>query len=390
MLQLNQITNLFRQEIVQVDSLNFKLHYQATAAIFLFASLIVCKGQFFGEPIHCTDIPGVSNQVVDSYCWVHQTFLVPSKSTDQAGIDFAHPGVAPDVFQGNTVDIKRQRAGGRPGVRPDSVDIKRQQVGYYQWVGIVLFLQALCFVAPKLIWRTIENNRMLVLIQHNLKSPVPPSGDRNIEVTRLAQYWASSRGTHGFFAVGYLACEALNLVNVVGQMFLIDRFLGNSFMSYGIDIIEQSMKTPEERVDVLSEVFPKVAKCTFRKYGYSGQIDTLDTMCILPINVVNEKVYIVIWFWLVCLASMTTLYMMYLLAIILGENFRIQIISSKLSRPRPSKECVVAAVYQGEHNWIERLGDWLFLNMLFSNLDQWTNSQILKRLNENQSSFSQC
>ena len=47
---------------------------------------------------------------------------------------------------------------------------------------------------------------------------------------------------------------------------------------------------PEERADPMNIVFPKVAKCTFHKYGPSGTIENKDGLCILALNIINEKV----------------------------------------------------------------------------------------------------
>ena len=50
-------------------------------------------------------------------------------------------------------------------------------------------------------------------------------------------------------------------------------------------------------------VFPRMTKCTFHKFGTSGNIEKHDALCILPLNIVNEKIYIFIWFWLLLLGK---------------------------------------------------------------------------------------
>ena len=47
--------------------------------------------------------------------------------------------------------------------------------------------------------------------------------------------------------------------------------------------------------------FPKVAKCTFERFGPTGTIEVFDGLCVLPINIINEKIYIFLWFWFVLL-----------------------------------------------------------------------------------------
>ena len=50
-------------------------------------------------------------------------------------------------------------------------------------------------------------------------------------------------------------------------------------------------------------IFPRMTKCTFHKFGASGEVEKHDALCILPLNIVNEKIYIFIWFWWVTRAK---------------------------------------------------------------------------------------
>jgi hypothetical protein len=74
-----------------------------------------------------------------------------------------------------------------------------------------------------------------------------------------------------------------------------------------------------------------MSKCHYRQYGPSGTIEKSDILCILPINVINEKIYIIIWFWLVCLALISTLYLFYLMAVFLLPFYRVNITSSRVN-----------------------------------------------------------
>ncbi len=75
----------------------------------------------------------------------------------------------------------------------------------------------------------------------------------------------------------------------------------------------------------------QMSKCIFRQYGPSGSIEKSDVLCILPINVINEKIYIIIWFWLVCLALISTFYLFYLIAVIFLPFYRANITSSRVN-----------------------------------------------------------
>ena len=53
-------------------------------------------------------------------------------------------------------------------------------------------------------------------------------------------------------------------------------------------------ESPELRIDPMVRVFPRVAKCHFQKFGASGNVETHDAVCVLPLNIINEKVRILI------------------------------------------------------------------------------------------------
>ena len=86
------------------------------------------------------------------------------------------------------------------------------------------------------------------------------------------------------------------------------RFLGYEFSTYGLKVIKFSEMDLEERVDPLAVVFPKVAKCNFFKYGASGSVERHDGLCVLPLNIINEKIYIFLWFWFILLTTWTVSY----------------------------------------------------------------------------------
>ena len=52
-----------------------------------------------------------------------------------------------------------------------------------------------------------------------------------------------------------------------------------------------------------------MTKCTFHKYGPSGTIQNHDGLCVLAINIITEKIYLILWFWFVLLAFWTALFL---------------------------------------------------------------------------------
>ena len=69
-------------------------------------------------------------------------------------------------------------------------------------------------------------------------------------------------------------------------------------------------------------MFPKVTKCTFNKYGPSGTVERTDHLCVLAINIINEKIYVFLWFWFFTLTAWTALHMLLRLVTIISTSFR--------------------------------------------------------------------
>lgn len=105
-------------------------------------------------------------------------------------------------------------------------------------------------------------------------------------------------------------------------MFLIDSFLGGEFFSYGFNVLKFSQMDQENRYDPMVAVFPRVTKCTFHKFGPSGSIQTHDTLCILALNILNEKIYILLWFWFIILAIISGMALAYSIAVVTLPSIR--------------------------------------------------------------------
>lgn len=94
-------------------------------------------------------------------------------------------------------------------------------------------------------------------------------------------------------------------------MFLMNRFFDGAFLTFGIDVLKFLESDQEDRVDPMIYVFPRMTKCTFYKYGVSGEVERHDAVCILPLNVVNEKIYVFLWFWFLFLGVLSFFTVLY-------------------------------------------------------------------------------
>ena len=145
----------------------------------------------------------------------------------------------------------------------------------------------------------------------------------------MVKYFCLTRGTNGGYAFTFFASEALNLVIVIGQLILFDVFVGGEFFTYGTQVIAQHYMDPQDRSDPMSIIFPRVTKCSFKKYGVSGSIENVDGLCVLPLNVAHEKIFFFFFLYLAIIALITSFHLIYR-AMCLMSFFRINQILAKV------------------------------------------------------------
>ena len=115
----------------------------------------------------------------------------------------------------------------------------------------------------------------------------------------LAEYCSLCCGkTYGnYLATLHLICKLLYTAGSIGQLFLLGEFIGDGYMFYGVHALKDIITKKYHN----SKLFPRVTLCDVNIRQFSN-IQMFTIQCALPINLFNEKVYLVIWFWL-CLVS---------------------------------------------------------------------------------------
>jgi len=358
---LKGLQGLIQLDDVRIDTNTFRLHYKATVLFFVTASLLVTSGQYLGDPIDCI-VDGVPSGLMDTYCWIHSTFSIPSRWTGKVGVggDVPHPAVAP------MSDLE------------DGTEVKYHK--YYQWVAFVLFLQAAFFYIPKYIWDTSEGGKVKMLVG-DLQNPMIGADDKKEQIGTIVKYLMLNRGMHGSYALRFFGCELLAFINCIVQIFFTDLFLGYEFTTFGTEVLSYTGEEAEDRPDPFKRIFPKVTKCTFHKYGPSGTVEKKDGLCVLALNIINEKIYIFLWFWMVFLAVVTGLVLIYRFAVILGSQIRTAIIARKGTKK--TKRSDVESILEPESlTFFEKLGDWVVIYLVVRNLNNLVVNDLLYQLHK--------
>jgi hypothetical protein len=99
---------------------------------------------------------------------------------------------------------------------------------------------------------------------------------------------------------------------------------------------------------------PQVTKCTFQKYGPSGSVTRHDGLCILALNIINEKIYVFLWFWFVAVAIFSGAAIIYRAVIMLVPSLRVSVICGRSLWQVDAN--TVKAIINSKPGWLDQVG----------------------------------
>lgn len=197
----------------------------------------------------------------------------------------------------------------------------------------MLLIQALLFYLPCIIWRILNgqsgiNVDRIVSLASDAQYESPENRVRTIKyvvrhLDRCLDNQRESRSTccvsvrhflsaklsilcgkrYGNYLVGiYFSVKFLYILNVIGQLFLLNEFLGIEYNLFGFQVLEDLANGKENWS--ASHRFPRVTLCDFQ-IRVLGNLQRYTVQCVLPINLFNEKIYIFLWFWFVFCSILT-------------------------------------------------------------------------------------
>lgn len=128
--------------------------------------------------------------------------------------------------------------------------------------------------------------------------------DSRSTATRVLAFMKPKKGVHQL-ATHYLLLKVLNLLNVLFQMFLLHFMFGHRFFFYGIDFVRMLLNN--QNPFFLTNQFPIITFCDFYVHQNLRKIYYNAAQCVLPINVLIEKFFLIIWFWFYILIILTVI-----------------------------------------------------------------------------------
>ncbi|XP_075255789.1 innexin unc-9-like isoform X2 [Convolutriloba macropyga] len=291
-----------------VDRLNNKY----TAILLLTFSSLVGIKQYGGSPINCWCPGHFDSQWVDyanSICWVQNTYFLP--------------------FHVSLKDGKLTQ--------------RDTSISYYQWIPVILFLMSASFYLPYVLWKeacsavgldvdslvsslTAFDSTINPEIWNKTLTQAARQVERYIESQREIRsgYIINARKAFilcnkrhsGYLTTFYLCLKAVYVINIFFHILFLNWLLGYNFNYYGWQVVNSRVSSsgysdayrtyPEGPDFETSFGFPHVSLCDFR-VRVLGNLHQYTVQCVLNINLFNEKIFVVLWFWFVLVAILTCL-----------------------------------------------------------------------------------
>lgn len=238
----------------------------------------------------------------------------------------------------------------------------------------MLFLQALLFYMPYFLWETYEGQKMTKLVDAVQAQPnllkLSPEVRENVQL--LADFIIASWTSQPLYFRFYCLCVLLSFGHVLFQLWFVNYFLNGIFLEYGFSGIYKAITADgyDEELEGYHAIFPRMTKCNFVKYGPSGTLVKQDALCVLALNNVAEKVFLICFIWLLILAFVTMLYLTYLLIASAVPEFRYN------CNARGNRS-LYRLMRKADAE------DWFLLHLLSKNLDEITLKELVYNLEMN-------
>ena len=212
-------------------------------------------------------------------------------------------------------------------------------------------------------WKSFEPD-FLYAIKEEIQKTLFERKDiaEDLTLNKISTFIQERWGYFNFLALKYFMCELLAFLNLLLQAYLLDVFFYGKFLSLGL-----FFKTYYNS-EILSDpirLFPLVTICSFRRYGPSGNIDIIDSLCVLPINALNGKIFLCLWIWFAILLPLSFSSMVYLVISYVSPHLRALFLKvSDYLRCDKKYEPYTKLISLGDS------GDWFVLSSLKNNVDE--------------------
>lgn len=183
------------------------------------------------------------------------------------------------------------------------------------------------------------------------------------------------RKQHRFYVIKYFVCEVMSLFSVLFNMLLLKWIINNFWVEYqpAISSLLRGNMTEFQKNSVV--LFPFQAKCDVSTYGDTGTIVNHDALCFLPQNIINEKIFVFLYFWYIGILLLAVANVVYLFTMLMFNSLRILDVGRMCERTMTRRECKKISC-NGD------FGYWFTLKIYHKNLSPVLFQDLAKELQE--------
>merc|ERR1712165_79879 len=151
------------------------------------------------------------------------------------------------------------------------------------------------------------------------------------------------------------------------------------FSSYGSDVVNYSIqKDPnalEPEGNPMCSAFPTLTACKFKFGGVvKDSVDQEVSLCVLSQNIINQKIYLFLWFWMVLLMVAAAINTIFRFCLIFVPNMRKMTIIAFMNQENVvSRNCLE----------MNRIGNWFLMDQIGTNSNPYYFRKFLYSVYEN-------
>jgi len=382
---LASLKDYFELEETNIDNWAFKLFYKVSCGLCMVGATIGVASQYFGDPISC-DFSGIDDAYAKDYCWVHGSNYIPQEYQEhmkcKVNLDEWDP---PFKFY-------YEHASNQTAEEIHKENRKNAPVtSYYQWVTFVMAIQAGIFYLPHKIWSLAEGGLLESFGTEGkkkilLRKKKGYEGDDVVMedvVEKFVEYFKSILHHNNWYFAYFVGCELLNFFFLWLQLHLTDGFLNHKFAWYGWNVMKFYMNSDADRksdgmsyYNPMCAAFPTEVSCMVPNIGAAGGEQYHNGLCILTQNIINEKIYLVLWFWYAFLVPVSFTFFFYRGFTILVYELRFNLLYKTICHKwdKDIRKCLHYVLAKCQ------LGDWFVLYQLCKNCNPYFFREFIKEL----------
>lgn len=204
-----------------------------------------------------------------------------------------------------------------------------------------MMIQAGLFMLPYKIWRALEGG-LIEEFGPEAKTKVILDEEYGEEAVVMApvvdkhvRYFRSIWHRNNWYFFMFVLCELLNCSILFFNFWACDVFLNGKFFYYGYNVLQWMQMTKEEQlisINPFCSTFPLEVSCTVPNVGAAGGPQNHNGLCVLSQNVINEKMYLAVWFWTVFLVFVVPVFLLYRFCTLVFPCFRAVLLMGKYTR----------------------------------------------------------